>query len=237
MAFYYLPAFALRSATPQIAAIYHDLGLDTIPFVKGFQLLSPTVLGGVQIYWNDPFFVNGAAHIPYVGIVALLTAALARPGAGRHRTLFLTSASASAIILLKLFGVPPVQWLGRVPVFNEIHFSHYLGVPLGLPLAFLAALGLERIVRGTLSLPAALTAAVAGVIAIAGVWRAAGQAGIFEGPTASYWSQDWRFLAVVTVSAIAVMGAAASREISPAGPSRARSSAWRQLRACTTTAT
>ena len=76
--------------------------------------------------------------------------ALARPGSGRHRTLFLASAVASAVILLKLFGVPPIQWLGRVPVFNEIHFSHYLGVPLGLPLAFLASLGLERIVRGTL---------------------------------------------------------------------------------------
>jgi hypothetical protein len=209
VAFYYLPAFALRAAVPQIAAIYHDLGLDTIPFVKGFQLLSPTVLGGVQIYWNDPFFVNGAAHIPYVGVVALLAAALARPGSGRHRTLFLASAAASAIILLKLFGVPPIQWLGRAPVFNQIHFSHYLGVPLGLPLAFLAALGLERIVHGTLPLPAALTAAAAGVIAIAGVWRVAGHAGIFEGPTAGYWLQDWRFLAVVTgATAIAITVAA-----------------------------
>jgi hypothetical protein len=200
VAFYYVPAFALRGATPQVAAAYHGVGLETMPFVKGLQLLSPNVLGGVQIYWNDPLFVLGAAHIPYVGVVALLAALVARPGGGRQRALFWASAAASALILLKLFGVPPVQWIGHLPFLGDIHLSHYLGVPLGFPLAFLAALGIDRIAKGSISVLAGVIAAVTCVIGVEGAYRLASSAGVFEGPTAHYWNADWRVLAVVTVA-------------------------------------
>jgi hypothetical protein len=209
VAFYYVPAFALRAAAPQVAAAYHGVGLETMPFEKGLQLFSPTVMGGVQVYWNDPMFVNGAAHIPYIGVVALFAALTARPAAGRQRALFWTSAIAAVVILLKLFGVPPVQWIGHLPLLGDMHFSHYLGVPLGFPVAFLAAIGIDRTARGSSSFPACLIAAAACLAGVEAVWRLAGHAGVFEGPTARLWNADWKLLAIVAV-ATATAGTMAS---------------------------
>lgn len=208
VAFYYLPAFALRHATPHVVAAYAESGADTIPFFKALQLLSPTVAGGVQLYWNDPFFVNGAAHIPYVGLAALIAAGFARPEPGSARVLFWSSLTAAALILLKLFGVPPVQWLGHAPLFNGIHFSHYLGVAMAAPIAGLAALGIDRIVRQR---PGAVrTAIVAGSAAAALylAFRVAAGAGVHAGPTAALWRADWNVLRLAALTAAAVLALA-----------------------------
>jgi Bacterial membrane protein YfhO len=206
VAFLYLPAFALRSAVPQVAEAYRAHGIDTVPLFKGLQLLSPTIAGGVQLYWNDPFFVNGAANIPYVGVVVLVAASLARPGTGRQRSLFWTGFAATAVILSKLFGLPPIQWIGHLPFLHEMHFSHYLGLALGVPLACLAAIGVERVRRGAVSAGASL-ASGAGVVALLYLaWRVAAAAGVLAGPTASLWRADWNVL--VAIAAAAIVGLA-----------------------------
>ena len=67
--FYYGPAFHFSRAVPQVAASYRGVGLETMPLVNAFQLLSPTIFGGVQVYLNGPFTPVAGPHIPYVGIV------------------------------------------------------------------------------------------------------------------------------------------------------------------------
>ena len=199
VAWYYGPAIALARVVPQVGEIYRDVGLETMPFRNIYQLLSPTVMGGVQVYFKAPFASNGLlGHIPYVGAVCLIALWLAWPRSPRERTLFVTSAIVAPLILLKLFGVPPVQWLGHLPFFSHLHFSHYLGVPLGFPLVFLAALGIEDITRGRLSIPRGVFAMVIGVGTCASLWWIATRMGVFGMENASYWICDWKFVAIFT---------------------------------------
>jgi hypothetical protein len=214
--FYYLPVGALRDAVPHVAAMYSGAGLESMPLVNAYQLLSPTIMGGVQVYFDAPFASPGlAAHIPYVGIVCVMAALLARPVPGRPgRSLFITSVVAGVVILLKLFGAPPVQWIARLPFFSQIHFAHYFGVPLGFLMAFLSAQGLEAMLRGSASRARMLLAAVIALILVESLWRMGERAPGFNKETAEYWVRDWRFLGLIGgVSAIvfgvvAVTGAA-----------------------------
>lgn len=209
VAFYYLPAFALRHATPHVVAAYAESGADTIPFFKALQLLSPTVAGGVQLYWNDPFFVNGAAHIPYVGLAALIAAGFSRPAPGPARVLFWSSLIATALILLKLFGVPPVQWIGYAPLFNGIHFSHYLGVGAAVPIAGLAAIGIDRIARQRTGAARAAIVAASSAAVLYVAFRVAADAGVHAGPTAALWRADWKVLRLAALAAAVALAVAA----------------------------
>ena len=47
--------------------------------------------------------------------------------------------------------MPPIHWIGRLPVLDHIHFAHYFGVLLTFLVAFLAAMGVERLRRGETS--------------------------------------------------------------------------------------
>jgi hypothetical protein len=206
VAFYYVPALVLDRAVPQVRALYHNGGLEAMPVMNLYQLLSPTLMGGVQVYLTAPFASQGfGAHIPYIGIVCAMCVLLAWPRSLRERTLVLASASAALVILLKLFGVPPVQWIAHLPFFNHIHFAHYLGVPLGFPLIFLAAVGVEEVVRGRVSAVRLLLAGVLGVGAAATLWRIATANNAFAMENASYWIRDWNFLVVFGGIAVACL--------------------------------
>ncbi len=202
VAFYYGPAMALRHDAPQVAAMYQGAGLETMPATHILQLFSPTVLGGVPIYLNGPFAVQWSPHIPYVGAVAVLCALLARPTARRRsRALWISSGAAAVLILLKLFGVPPVQWIGHVAPFDQIHMAYYFGVPLGFLVAVLAALGIDALLLNRASLAAALGAVAAVGGSVEGLWRLSSRAGVFETAVASHVVRDWKLLAVVAGAA------------------------------------
>jgi hypothetical protein len=221
--FYYLPALVLRQAAPQVAAIYHNAALGSIPLVNGLQVLSPTLMGGVQVYLSMPFAAPGTPHIPYIGMAAAMAVLLARPAPGRRgRILFVASAAAAIAIALKLFGIPPVQWVARLPFLREIHFADYFGVPLGFTLAFLAALGFDSMIRRTITIPRALVAAGAAVVAAACLWWIAWTGGRFQSLAAINWLRDWRFLVVVTLtSSAAVLCSATARRRAWVAPTMA----------------
>jgi hypothetical protein len=202
VAFYYVPAFALGRAVPHVAAMYRGAGLEVMPVRNVYQLLSPTVMDGVQVYLAGVFASTGsAAHIPYVGVVCTMALLLARPADGRRgRSLFVVSAAGAALILLKLFGVPPIQWVGYLPLLSQIHFSHYLGVPLGFLLAFLGAQGIEVLVRGRASRVRTVAIVAAAVIAIEALWWFAAGTGDFKKEAASYWLRDWRVVGLMTIA-------------------------------------
>ena len=206
VAWYFLPAIALSRAVPHAAEIYRGAGLETMPFVNALQLLSPTLMGGVQVYLAAPFASDGyGAHIPYVGIVCAIAAMLAQPESGRHRTLFWFCVAGTALIALKIFGVPPIHWIGRLPVLDHIHFAHYFGVLLTFLVAFLAAMGVERLLRGETSGRRVSIVSTIAVGAVASLVAIAARDGAFGKPGAEYWTRDWAVLAALTLTALALV--------------------------------
>ena len=122
--FFYVPALTLRESVLYVVTFYEGAGLESMPIVRLFQLLSPTLAGGVRIYLTPPVPVGNEPNLPYVGIVVILLALVANPTAAlRVRVLFYTSVVAAALILMKVFGIPPVQWIARLPLFNQIHYA------------------------------------------------------------------------------------------------------------------
>jgi membrane protein YfhO len=217
--FYYGPVVALQVDVPQVAHFYRQAALETMPLRHWLQMLSPTVLGGVQIYAQGPFAIQLTPHIPYVGGTALLCALLARPDASaRMRTLWLASSAAAALILMKLVGLPPVQWVAFLPIVNHIHMAYYFGVPLGFLLAVLAAVGIDGLLRGRVSIGATVAAVAVAVGGVEILWRVASTRGVFATPVSSYFIRDWRVAAVATVLASIAAVIACARPI----PSLAR---------------
>jgi hypothetical protein len=212
VAFQYFPALALRAATPHMATMYADAGLQTMPVRNLYQIVSPTVMGGIQTYLTMPVAPT-FAYIPYIGIGAVALALLSRVlGSVRRRTMFVTFAVALAVILLKLVGSPLVQWLGHVPRLNEIHMAQYFGVPVGFLIACLAAIGLHALVEGGIRVWRAVGAALLIVAIPASVWFIAKQINVFASPAADDWIRDWGILAGVSIAlALAVVVAAAAK--------------------------
>jgi hypothetical protein len=212
--FYYGPVLALRQDAPHVALLYQGVALQTMPLHRIFQLLSPTVAGGGQIYANGPFAVQSQPYIPYVGTIAVLCAVLARPAAiALGRTLWISSVAAIVVLLLKLFGVPPVQWIANVPLFSQIHMAFYFGVPLGFLVAMLAAMGIDNIQRGHASIPRTVVAAAAVLVSLEALWRLAADSGVLGSPVMPFIVRDWKFLIAVTVAAsvVAVIGCTIGR--------------------------
>jgi hypothetical protein len=213
VAFQYLPALAVREATPQMAALYRDAGLHTMPVRNLYQIVSPTLMGGIHTYLTAPV-PPMFEYIPYIGVGAAALALLARTfGSVRRRTLLLATAVPLAVILLKLTGSPLVQWFGRLPRLNEIHIAQYFGVPVGLLIACIAALGLHALVEGGVRVWRAVLVALALVATPASLWFVAKDIDVFASPAADSWIRDWRILAGVSIAfALAIVAAAAATD-------------------------
>ena len=212
--FYYVPVMALRAHTPYVSTFYEGAGLETMPLAHAYQLLSPTLMGGPLVYVTSPVPAGDMPHLNYVGMAVLLLALLARPGGdSRSTVLFYASAAGSILILLKLFGVPPVQWLGNVPILKQIHFAHYFGVHLGFLVSFLAALGVESLLRGTTAPIRVLTTAVAGLIMLESLWWAVEPFQVLKSTGDTYWLRDWRVVnGVACGTAIALLAGTLARQ-------------------------
>jgi hypothetical protein len=114
-----------------------------------------------------------------------------------------------ALILLKVFGIPPVQWVGYLPLLREIHFAHYFGIPLGFALAFLGALGVDTVERGYAGSRRSLAIAMLTILGVASVWFVMRQFGMFASPNKWYWVRDWLFLCALALTAAIVLLATA----------------------------
>ncbi len=210
VAFYFVPAAWLMRGMPQVTDYYRGAGLETLPLDRILQLVTPTLMGGVQVYVTAPFASDGyPAHIPYVGLACLALAVFASPNGLKGRTLFYASLIASVLVLMKLLGVPPVQWIGYLPVLEHVHFAHYLGVTFSFLFAFLAAQGIDAMLRdGRLRskrMPAAIVVAVAPLLVLLAVALAHDA---FHQLGKGYWIRDWGVLAMVATAIVAAMVAA-----------------------------
>lgn len=200
VAAYYAPTFALLKQTPHVSAFYKAAGeLALIPECV-FQILSPRLLGGSQVFANPPVRdPQAAGSLFYTGVIPLLIAALsgraARSEKRAESPLFGISIWAAVFVTLKLFGVPPVQWIGRLPGLTNIHFSQYFGILLDLLVALLAAIGVDRLLRGEVSSQRALAVGLCGVAIIAITREVAISRGLLQHPNAEQWIREWKIFA------------------------------------------
>ena len=193
--FYYLPAWTLVHATPQLHAVYDVAARYAVKPVSLLQLLSPVLMGASEVLLHAPMGEPDGAHQSYAGWVPLLLCALAlRPPPGRQRTLWLASLIALALAVMKLLGLPPVQWLAYLPVLRQIHFAFYLAPLIDLVVALLAALGIAQLRRGAVSYRWAAAAGAAGLLALAAMRWIGVKAGVLTRQGAPQWESEWWLL-------------------------------------------
>lgn len=116
------------------------------------QYLAPLMFGlpfsnelttnvGLRGYWGV-----AAAFFALVTVVSAAGDRIRRVQASWSPETFF--AIAAAVLLLKRFGVPLVQWIGLLPGFSLIVFPKYEEILTGMSVAALAAFGIERIASG-----------------------------------------------------------------------------------------
>jgi hypothetical protein len=210
--FYYLPAFALEHAASQVDKYYETAARFALKPVTLLQLVSPVLMGASEILRHPAMGEPDIAHLAYAGWVPLLLCTLAwRPPRGRDRALWMASWIALVLALMKLLGLPPVQWLAWLPVLKHIHFAYYLGPLVDLLVALLAALGVARLCRGGVGYRWAATAGVAAVLVQLGIYWMAVRADILGRPGAPQWVSEWRLLLGIAVVWSALVLAAVRR--------------------------
>jgi Bacterial membrane protein YfhO len=199
--FYYLPVLALAHATPQIRSVYDFAARISVRPVSLLQLLSPVLMGANEVLLHPPMGEPDAPHLSYAGWVPLLLCALALrpPPGGRERTLWLASWIGLALALMKLLGLPPVQWLAYLPVLSQIHFAFYLGPLIDLLVALLAALGIAQLRRGAVTYRWAAAAGLAGLAVLAGTRWIGARAGVLAREGAPQWESEWQLLLGIAV--------------------------------------
>lgn len=206
VAAYYLPAFALLGDAPTTQRAYAGAGFQKLAPVCLLQLLSPTLMGGAEVFARPPMPEPYGIHLSYVGVVPLLAALLIGIGDDpRRRALAATTLAAGGLVLFKLFGVPPVQWLAHLPFLEHIHFAHYLGGVLAFLVAVAAALGTDRLVRGRVGAVQAVVAAGLVLAALLITRVVAAEHGALRHAAAGYWFGDYRVRVVACLLAAVVV--------------------------------
>ncbi len=149
VAFLYVPFLALMRATPQFASLYRYAALSTIKPAALYQLFSPVLAGGGKIFDTPVLNTRWFPEMLYVGLGSIALAFLAGPSRRRSANLlFWVTAASTAVLLLKLLGIEPVQSIGRLPFLKHVHFAFYFGIFLDFAVAILAALRAGAPARG-----------------------------------------------------------------------------------------
>jgi hypothetical protein len=122
VAFIYLPAILLMAETTQVRDYYSHAAEAVLRWKFLTQILSAKIAGGVATYANPPVGKVLGEHMYYTGIVALFLAVvgtLTRATNRRARALQLTTVITIVLSVLKLLGLPPMQWIAYVPFLRN----------------------------------------------------------------------------------------------------------------------
>ena len=151
VAWYYLPALELIRASTYVRLLYSRAAEQAFPVATLLQLLSSDLLGGSWIYSAPVTRDLVPWHMHASGVCALFAALLSGGGgSARRRALAWLSAGVTLVMLAKVVGLPPVQWLWSLPVFRNLHYAVYSSFLLHFVIAVLAGVGFERLWRGEL---------------------------------------------------------------------------------------
>jgi hypothetical protein len=147
MAFVVLPFLEFVRHSYSLHAAGSSFGVESSPFdLRIAAYLVPLAFGppalplsGFEVQ-SGPLGFAGVSAATF-GLIALVCRRTARD------TFF---GIAAALLLLKRYGAPPLQWIATVPPFAQIFFEKYDEPLFAFAVAVLVASGLERIATGTL---------------------------------------------------------------------------------------
>lgn len=202
VALYYLPVMATVRQTTYATNFYRGVGMEKLDPTSIFDLFSPTAFGGQFVYLHPILTKADVGNLFYVGMVALLLTPLAFGKlTSRARALSLAATIASSLVALKVFGVPPIHWLGLLPGLETFHYAIYFGVLLAFGIALLAAIGLDRALRGHVRLRRLGLSVLILILGLAALWLVADSRGALRRAAAWRWLADYRLLCLFTTSA------------------------------------
>lgn len=216
VAAYYVPLVLTIRYTDYLTQWYRNAGLEIMPFKAIFELFSPIIAATeARVYTSPLLKLSVLGHFYYVGVTVLFLAFMAagKGAMGQSKPLLICCMSSIAFILLKMFGVPPVQWIAFLPVFQNIHYTLYFGTVIALALCLLAAIGFQRLLERKGS---ALVFALALCLMMAGflvLWRQASETGALQQNGAWRWIADFRLLLVFSIGAACLIIATLTRTI------------------------
>ena len=205
VAFYYVPAaFVIREAR-QASRFYHNTGLQRFQRRQIFQLLSPALVAAQPMY-EIPIVYTPNGNLFYFGVTGLL---LAGATFGRFKPFpLLFFQIVAALLLLKIFGVPPIQAIGKLPLFNSMHIAYYGGILLGFLLACCTGLAIDLLLQRRLL----LVSCAGAVLVMAGAFllllKSARGDNLLANPQRWRWEADYRLaLLFLGIAAVLLFGA------------------------------
>jgi hypothetical protein len=215
---YYVPLLFTVSYTDYTTEWYRTAGVAIMPFKAILELFSPVIAGTEARIYTEPLLkLSPYGHFYYVGVTVLLLAFMAggRKAVGESKPLIVCCLTGSALILLKMFGVPPVQWIVYLPILQSIHYTIYFGSVVAFAICLLAAIGFQRLQerRGS-ALMFALTLAIM-ITGFLVLWHKASTSGGFEKGGAWRWVADYRLLIAFAGCASCLIMATWPRRVVP----------------------
>jgi hypothetical protein len=156
-AFYLLPVFEYLLESP--LAHGSGVGLSSFriegnPVIWWVTLFVPYFYGALQTYpfqgLRQVFFWDLSPG--YIGTVAFFLSLFSlfslAPTWRSERTRYLIFfILGEALVLMKIFGLPPVSWIGSLPVLMYVIFTRYSGPVLAMSFAGACAFGIESVAQ------------------------------------------------------------------------------------------
>ena len=124
---------------PSSIGLFHcTFSFDTI------SILIPYFFGWIHNIWNG---MSQHAILPYIGILTFFFALCAFSKKNKNNQITLFFAGFAIFYLLKTYGIPVINWVGYLPLFNVSIFPKYCFPEFAFCMAVLAGIGVENIGR------------------------------------------------------------------------------------------
>ena len=194
----YLPGVRLMAEMTHVREFYAHASEEVMPAGQLGQVLSPTIMGGMPVYVHYAVVGPTELHMYYSGVVALLLAGIGLVAAcnEKARLLRIAATLCGVLALAKIVGLPPVQWILRVPLLRSFHYAAYQGILVAYATAILAALGIDALLSGhARAWHVAIGASVPGLALLVVRMQASGS-GVSLSPEGWRWLADFRLLVV-----------------------------------------
>lgn len=214
VAAYYVPVLLTIRYTDYLTQWYRNAGFEIMPFRAIFELFSPIIAATeARVYTSPLIKLSVLGHFYYVGVTVLFLAFMAggKGAIAQSKPLLVCCVSGIALILLKMFGIPPVQWIAFLPVFQNVHYTLYFGTLIALALCLLAAIGFQRLLERKAS--AWAFALLLGIMTTGffALWQHASKTGALQQHGAWRWVADYRLLLVFAGGATCLIIATLTR--------------------------
>jgi hypothetical protein len=116
-----------------------------VPYFYGFVQKYPYPNLWQVFFWDfSPGYLGAAVF--FCSIIPIFSRKVLARESMRYYGFFVFS---GILLLMKIFGIPPINWIGYLPVLNAVVFPRFSGAALAMSFAGAAAFGLESVSRKT----------------------------------------------------------------------------------------